>query len=186
MTSACEPGNDKSGMIDESGMTLIEILITVTILVIIAFPIASMLTIGLIIPSQEQQRISDTGDAQLLQSFLINDIQTAGTGLVATDGSISCSGHGVNPVLFGLQWVDQTTTSTQVTKTVDYEQSGTDLIRRYCDPSSTNSVIVLNSLNGAPTFSCTSATCAVSVNEKGTRSDEQAYTFTLTATRRDS
>lgn len=170
----------------ESGMTLIEMLIVITILVIIAFPLASILTVGLIIPSQEQQRISDTGDAQLLQSFLINDIQTAGTGLTSTTGSISCSGHGANPVLFGLQWVDQTTTSTQVTKTVDYEQSGSLLIRRYCDPSSTNSVSVLNSLKGSPIFSCTSATCSVTVTEQGTRSDEQAYTFSLSATRRDS
>jgi prepilin-type N-terminal cleavage/methylation domain-containing protein len=166
----------------ESGMTLVELLIVLTILLIIVVPMASVLTVGLIIPAQEQQRLADTGDAQLLQSFFVNDVQSAST--VDTSGiNGSCSN---SSTLLQLTDTNYVTTTSTVVRTIDYapDATGRNLIRYYCDGSTSNQVTVITSPQQA-TFACTTATCSVNVIETGNAQGAKSYQVTLSATRRD-
>lgn len=171
----------------ETGMTLVELLVVVTILVIIALPIASVITTALIIPSQEQQRVTDTGDAQLLQSFMTTDVQSAAS--TDTTGASEC---GVSAgVVLGLKWTDQTGISTTTSKTVAYVHTpgSTTLVRYYCDSGGTsNQLTVLKAVQSA-SVACTTATCLATITEVAIPQQGAAaspYTFTVSSTRRDS
>ena len=167
----------------DNGMTLIEVLITVAILLIIAVPLMSVLTMGLIIPSQEEQRLQDTGNEQLFASFFTTDVQSADT--VDTSGCAGATGT----VLIAFHWTDVTVvggSKVSTAKTVDYEQTSDHVDRRACDATgSSSSLTVLQSLQGTPTFACAGRVCAASGTELGSRSDATAFNFSVSASRRD-
>ena len=168
----------------ESGMTLIEMLITVAILLIIAVPLTSVLAMGLIIPSQEQQRLQDTGNEQLFESFFRTDVQSADA--IDTTGCAGAAGT----ILMAFHWDDVTLVSgSKVTtaKTVDYEQISDHIDRRACDATGPgSSVTVLESLQGTPLFDCAGRRCSASGTELGSRSDASPFNFAVSASRRDS
>lgn len=62
---------------DESGMTLIELLISVAVMMLIVGPIVMVLQFGLASSVAGSQRTTDSAGAQLLASYLPADVQSA-------------------------------------------------------------------------------------------------------------
>lgn len=182
----------------DAGLTMIEMLLVVMILGVIALPLTTVL-IGIItIPAESQQRVADTSDAQLLAAYFENDVQSTDT--VDTTG---CSASGV---ALALHWTDVTAPATlsspetTVTKTVVYQVSAASatMTRTYCDSTGvTDTQTILSSLDTAnpPVFVCDGVACpgtgsprtiTVTATETPSLHDTANYTFSLSATRRNS
>jgi prepilin-type N-terminal cleavage/methylation domain-containing protein len=64
---------------NESGMTLIEMLIAISVLGIIIGPITMSLMLGLLSSNGTKERISDSAAAQLLSAYLVTDVESSKT-----------------------------------------------------------------------------------------------------------
>lgn len=62
---------------DDSGMTLIELLMAMAILMIIITPIIGAFFLALVTADSTSQRVTDSGGAQILSSYLSSDVQSA-------------------------------------------------------------------------------------------------------------
>ena len=82
--------NAQCRVADESGLTLIEMLIGVTVLGLLFGPITSGFLIAFLETDATHQRIADSASAQLLSSFLLPDVQ--GSDAVAPTGDFTGTG----------------------------------------------------------------------------------------------
>jgi prepilin-type N-terminal cleavage/methylation domain-containing protein len=88
----------------EAGMTLIEVLVSVTILGVIVGPLTSSIILGLVSTKATDQRISDSSSAQLLSSYLVPDVQAAesiytSSGFLCSPRGAQSDGSTITPVL---------------------------------------------------------------------------------------
>lgn len=81
-------------MTDDEGVTLIELIIAIGILVIVMGAIASSMITGLKVTSETQQRISESREAQIASAYFTNDVQTAVTVTVWSPPPISAPDYG--------------------------------------------------------------------------------------------
>ena len=127
---------------DEEGFTLIELLIVVMVTPLIIGAIAIALVATFQLQSSVSNRLTDSGDAQVVTASFQNDVQSAVEVTTQPASSPQC---GSGSQLLGLEW-DGTTGGTFNT-VVSYvtEQSGTSattgaatysLVRQYCDDGS--------------------------------------------------
>lgn len=80
---------------DESGFTLVELLIAVVVMGVISTVIGAAFTVGLRTMDDTSNRVSSSTDAQLLNMYLPADVQSA---TAATTSGIACTGAS-NPKL---------------------------------------------------------------------------------------
>lgn len=166
---------------DEQGFTLIELLVVIVILGIISAAIASAILIGLRTTDDTSQRLTESHDAQLVQVWIPNDVQSA-TEVSASDQS--CAGE--PPVIMFRS------TDNGVVKVASYvvRPSGTErkLVRIYCENGTqirTHTVAHHLAATGpvvtcAPACDATFRTVRIDVTEAG------GYAYSVTATRRAS
>ena len=131
-----EPTGDTSG---ELGFTLLELIIVCAIIPIIVAAVGAGLIAVFSIQGSVESRLSDSGDAQVVASNYVQDVESAMQ--ITTDASAAQCGTGTQ--LLGLEWNLNTATSTYET-VVSYNQvnngQGQHLLERaYCanGPSST-------------------------------------------------
>ncbi len=173
------------GLSDE-GFTLIELLITVTVLPLVVGAISVGLVSVFSLNSSVGNRLSDSGDAQLVSATFLKDVQSSE--MITTSAS-SVPQCGAGQQLLGLQWDNGMTV---VSYAVVSQSSGAlttySLDRYYCTlgnlgtPSASSVVSYGIAPNQAPpvvTCSKTAASCAASV-QWIPAAGVQAVTFAIT------
>jgi prepilin-type N-terminal cleavage/methylation domain-containing protein len=158
---------------DESGVTLIELLVAVSILGIVMTALSGALFVGLRTTRDTQTSLGQSNAEQLVSTYLTKDIQAAAT--VRTSGTSTC---GSQPIV--LETTTRTDPLAASNVTVAYALSGTDLVRQVCGPSASVHTIAHNvtslTASGANPVSITVATAP------GT--EVGAYSWTLEVRRR--
>lgn len=75
---------------DEEGLTLIELIITIAVLSIIIVPIVASFTLALLESSSSRERTADATSAQVISTYLQNDIQSSCLRATPDDPSTDC------------------------------------------------------------------------------------------------
>ena len=194
-----------SGTPDERGFTLVELLIVTMILPLVVGAISVALVAVFSLQGSTAHRISGSGDAQVMSSVFVKDVQSADQ--ITTQTSPQCGSAGIQ--LLGLKWsLSGGTYLTSVSYVEVQVTSGSattwSLLREYCTGGNTatpsNTLGLSYDLN---TVGTTVATCPTSVTDctvetpyswspaQGVAALEftvsevkSAYTFTLYATPR--
>ena len=174
----------------ESGFTLVELLIAVTVLGVIMTAIAAGFSVGLRTMNDTSDRLAGSNDAQHLAVSLVPDVASATVAVAAADGAgIACTGAS-NPVL---QLSDGTSFNVVYGVRSVAGASTFQLERYVCTAGAVTSTRVvarnLASLTAAaPTripAGGTLAGASLTLTEKVTTTDA-AYVFTVTGRRRTS
>jgi prepilin-type N-terminal cleavage/methylation domain-containing protein len=190
---------------NESGFTLIELIIAVVILGIIIVPLTGAIIDGLNTTTEAQSRLSETRSPMFSSVFFADDAQSVDPGGIQVGGSSpACpSGGGQNVVSF--TWVEQNAgqspaqyRSSYIIQTVGPKKT---LVRTFCKGGSTDSITIAPVLGpdlsqcsrpacfsqqfdgtGKPrVLTLTASTCDTSGNARCPNGQNM---FTLSATRR--
>ncbi len=147
---------------DESGFTLVELLIVVAVMPMIVGALALGIMSVFSLQSQTQKRFANTGDAQAVAVNYRNDVQSAQYVTTQSSSSPQC---GTGYQLLGLEWDPNSAGDYQTIVSYIRVTSGsyTELVRNYCVNGSTTpqtSVTVsfnISSTQGAPSITPSSA-----------------------------
>jgi Tfp pilus assembly protein PilV len=175
----------------ESGVSLIELLIAISITTIIMAPIASSIFVGLRTTGATQNRVQESVGANLLSSYLTPDVQNAVTAATnTTEVAGTCPAPLQNVALL-------LTTQPGISSISYYQGTGANarvLYRRVCTSGAVSSTSAI-SRSLAPTtgvsFACTPAPCgtnwqsvAATLSQQVAPFDTSPYVATVTAARR--
>jgi prepilin-type N-terminal cleavage/methylation domain-containing protein len=123
---------------DESGVTLVELIVTVAIMGIIMTALAAALIVSFHTTNDTNTSLDQSNAEQFLSLYLTRDVQGAdsvATGVTSTCGSepvaLEAKSHS-NPLASGSD------------VTVTYRRSGNNLIRRTCGPVSSTQILAPN------------------------------------------
>src|ERR1039458_9813158 len=138
----------KNSRNDESGFTLIELFIVVTILPLIVGALSAGLIAVFSLQSGVQNRLGDTGDSQVVEASFQNDVQGAASLTTVPNNSSSQCGPGTQ--LLGLAWEAVKGQIYPYQYVVSYVEvpsgSSWNLVRQYCSSgystSATSSTII--------------------------------------------
>jgi hypothetical protein len=193
----------------DAGMTLVELLICLAVLMLVIAPLVMVLQFALGTAQAASQRTTDSSGAQLLSSYLVTDVQSAGFFWSPTDtttftGTYATRCGGANTRL-ELQSINATTggvVATTYDATPVDATYGPTLIRRIfsvaggsCSQTDSTSLVTGLSESTPPTAKCSpSCASADTVTLTVTAASKQVknssisgtYTFDVTATRRSS
>ncbi len=162
---------------DQRGLTLVELLITVTLLSMITGALSAGFITATRALDTNSARIRENNDAQIVASFLTRDAQAAGgsdplTGAVDATVGVSltndagCTSAG-NALVVRFKWYERLTSSTRNTRIANYffNSASNTLSRKTCTTDTagvtTSSAVTLSThiaTAPAPTATCT-ATC---------------------------
>lgn len=194
---------------DDSGFTLIELTITVSILGIIIVPLCAIVTTYLINSAKVGARLNESKDQELAAAYWQQDVASTGvrdsSGNPANAINVSgsdCGSPGAAKIIT-LSWTTYALDGTTTTANVTYSTaaSGTQLVRTACGAASGTSTVsnhvdagtaIQCSLNGAAYTACTglSGTGGSTLNLRFTVKDSsnrgQPYQVTLIGQRRQS
>jgi type II secretory pathway pseudopilin PulG len=92
---------------DETGMTLIELTISMSLLVIIIVPVTTAFLLGILESTSARERVADSSTAQAISAFLMSDIQSAKQ--VYLDDTAGCASPPTDDTLLQTSWVDPRT-----------------------------------------------------------------------------
>ena len=122
----------KNSRNDESGFTLVELLIVVTILPLIVGALSAGLIAVFSLQSGVQNRLGDTGDSQTVEANFQTDVQGAASLTTVPNNSSSQCGPGAQ--LLGLAWWPVTGLPYKYVVSYVVIQSGSsyNLVRQYC------------------------------------------------------
>jgi Tfp pilus assembly protein FimT len=162
---------------DEEGMTLIELMISMTLLTVVLVPIGAAMLLSLVHSNGIKDRIADSAGAQLVSSYFASDIQSAGNSTSSTNPfvGVDTSGTGSCPALAGgdslrlrvtVPSPAQPSSATARTTVIYYSHptaDGHELYRRSCTASvAEDPSLLVQNLDGADGFTATCdpvATC---------------------------
>lgn len=163
-----------------AGLTLIELITSVTILGLIIGPLIAAMTFFVSHGKEANDHFSDDASIRSTISLFSTDVQSAD--LVTVPDPSPCGPAG--PALITMRWTDGATVfraswSTQTSGTT------TELVRNRCTGTSLVSTIVVGDVQSAPTVTCApSCTNASTVTITGTAPG--GAQFTVTGKRRTS
>jgi prepilin-type N-terminal cleavage/methylation domain-containing protein len=115
---------------DERGLTLIEVLVTVSLMGFVMAALSGALFVGLRTTEDTRTSLDQSNAEQLITTYVTKDLQAATN--VRTSGTSPCGGQAI---------VLETTTRTDPLAvsasnvTVAYSLSGTNLVRQVCGPT---------------------------------------------------
>lgn len=186
---------------DDDGMTIVELLIAMVILMLIMAPLATSFVLGLGTTRASELDAADSADAQLLSGFFDIDVASAQT--VATASSATCgSGTGVLQLVWKDGTADRVVAYEVVTDSVRQTRLGVTpvyVLQRVTCSDTAGTVIdtqvVARTLATVPSVSCDKSACSTTprrVTLKATAYATQTpdagtpgrYTFSVTATRK--
>lgn len=190
---------------DEQGMTLVEVLLSVTILAVIIGPIAASVMLGLMTSAGTRERVADSASSQLVSAYFMTDVQSSDTVTVPSPADAApCGGTGV---VLQLDWDDPapepgqpTSTAVSYVERLSSDSNQRELHRVEClDGVETSDATVVFAMVPSlpPTVTCAPSSCSatpsmprtvsLTVTAKNASANPDAYdeyTFTLQATRR--
>lgn len=149
----------------DSGLTLVELMISIVILGLVTSATVVALYSSLSSSNHITQRLRESNDAQIISAWLVRDAQAAG-GTNPTSGAVDstlgvtlnsgggCATAGTPVVSF--RWVDRTATTAD-TKVSAYSTDGTNLVRSQCVNGGAASVATLGQHVASATASCAPA-----------------------------
>jgi prepilin-type N-terminal cleavage/methylation domain-containing protein len=149
----------KSSVSDETGLTLIELMIAMVVLAVIIGPVVTSMLLGLLSTSGTRDRIADAAGAQLLSSYFPADIQSAGgrtttgtlTSGIATTGLGRCTNAlpvgSIEKLNITIPDPAASTDPTKQTTVIYYTKpapsgGALELYRRQCNTSSSTDVTI--------------------------------------------
>lgn len=91
---------------DDAGMTLIELLISISVLGIIIGPITISMMLGLLSTNGTKERISDSAGAQLLSAYFVTDVESSKTVQAPTSVAPSDCGGSSGNTIVRFKWID--------------------------------------------------------------------------------
>ncbi len=182
---------------NDSGMTLVELLITIVILGVVIAPLTMSMYLGLTTAKAARQTVTDSTGAQLLTAYFPKDVQSSDS--VATSG-FQCGAGGQ---VAEFAWTDADPARAEKT-VVDYvvtTSAGNDALHRVSYTSNggtctqTNDDVLVSQLNTVAPLTCVPSSCdvaqqvtlklsAFSKNPGGTAPLYQKYDVTISGTRR--
>jgi prepilin-type N-terminal cleavage/methylation domain-containing protein len=174
---------------DESGFTLIELVLVMTITALVITPIASAMFLGLRTEGDVQQRLSESNGAMQFSSYFGPDVQQAL--LVGVNTAESGTVCGANPLNVNLLL---TLVPGQSSVSYYVDPANTKILRRRtCESGAVTGppggIPVIRNLAAAPTFVCSpNADCSnwqtVSATIQQAVSGNNPYNSTVQASRR--
>lgn len=116
---------------DETGFTLVELLLVITILGIIGFALTESVIIGLRTTTSTEEQVRGSLDRQRLATYFVPDVQSAQK-LATGDSPLACRPNGASPLLtaFG---IDRGVTKTASYYLVEAPPEAPKLLRRTCE-----------------------------------------------------
>ena len=184
----------------DSGLTLVELLISMVLSLILAGVLVAAIVTSLNVAGATSDSIKTTVDVQLVSSYLARDAQGAagtdpntlqrpqGTGVSVTSGDWGgCSQPGT--LIARFSWIDRLDIRTEREITSTWALNGAELSRLYCVDGEKKAAIVLGrtlvsaAAQCAPTPDCTGDPTTISLTVAG-RSEKSTYTTTLSASLR--
>jgi len=184
----------------DSGLTLVELLISMVLSLILAGVLVAAIVTSLNVAGATSDSIKTTVDVQLVSSYLARDAQGAagtdpntlqrpeGTGVSVTSGDWGgCSQPGT--LIARFSWIDRLDIRTEREITSTWALNGAELSRLYCVDGEKKAAIVLGrtlvsaAAQCAPTPDCTGEPTTISLTVAG-RSEKSTYTTTLSASLR--
>ena len=184
----------------DSGLTLVELLISMVLSLILAGVLVAAIVTSLNVAGATSDSIKTTVDVQLVSSYLARDAQGAagtdpntlqrpeGTGASVAAGDWGgCSQPGT--LIARFSWIDRLDIRTEREITSTWALNGAELSRLYCVDGEKKAAIVLGrtlisaAAQCAPTPDCTGDPTTISLTVTG-RSEKSTYTTTLSASLR--
>ena len=169
---------------DDSGFTLVELLLATTITGLLATVIAAAFAVGVKTTDTANDRLAGSQGAQIATSFFPSDMQSS-TGAI-TLGGTPCTGAA--PMIAQLRWTDVDAASVSVNKVAEYTcvVAGTrrHLIRRFTSGATVTDVVVAYDVTAA-SVSCL-PDCTTATSARITATHTGGYVFSVTARRRSS
>jgi prepilin-type N-terminal cleavage/methylation domain-containing protein len=196
---------------DESGFTLIELVVTIVIMGVIFVPLADFFIQYLSSYNQTQARLSDSHDLQISAAYFSQDVantglrnQTAGQTTFAPQQSVwtnnipagFCGGTVVGTPILLLKGDAESVGSGSGSDTITsvlYVVNAGALVRHSCSGSAADpDATVVHNLDGTPTVQCSSscnattppATITLTLSVRNSATDTAGATVTLTGKRR--
>ena len=168
-------------MTKQDGFTLPELLISMVILGIIVGAVSMAMIAGLNTEKEQQQRLLESHDAELVATFLPSDLQSASSVVAAPVANTECSGV---TNLLRLRWTEQfTTTGSTNTFVAAYAISGSSLIRYFCtNGGSAEQLVVARNLANPCGGGCAATVSGRRVSLQLTAAS--GYTYAVTGTGR--
>ena len=167
---------------DDSGVTLVEVLVATMIGGLISGVIAAAFAVGVRTTDTSNQRLAGSQGAQITTAFFPRDVQSS---LTISLGATPCSGG--TPTVATLSWTDVDAAGTSVAKQAQYTCRTTgaqvDLIRRYLENAVFRSDVVLVHGVIAASVSC-SPDCTTPRAATITATEVGGFTFAVTGSRR--
>jgi type II secretory pathway pseudopilin PulG len=115
---------------DEGGLTLIEVLVTVSLMGFVMAALSSALFVGLRTTHDTQTSLDQSNAEQLITTYVAKDIQAASA--IRTSGISAC---GNQPIVLETMTRSDPLAASPSNITVAYALSGTNLVRRVCGPT---------------------------------------------------
>lgn len=183
---------------EDSGTTLIEVLIAIMVMAIIIVPLTGAFVLGIARSAASLQDAGSSADTQVLATFFETDVAQA----VSVSTATSCGTGPGRTVLVALTWVDVASQTVAYVATVDPEAAAEAdaatawrVERVACGPESSSNVVVTQA-KSIPVASCDTGACTSSSPRRvsltvsqlarqitGDQSDG-SYSYTVTATRK--
>lgn len=168
---------------DDSGVTLVEVLVATMIGGLVSAVIAAAFAVGVRTTDTSNSRLAGSQGAQITTAFFPRDVQGSTSTIVL--GGTPCSGG--TPIVVTLSWTDVDAAGTSVAKQAQYTcrttGSQVDLIRRYLENAVFLSDVVLVHDVTAATVSC-SPDCTTPTSAGITATEAGGFTFSVTGSRR--
>lgn len=181
---------------NDAGLTLPELLITMVILGIIMVALAQAFIASVHNNQATSDRIGQSHDAQLVANYVVQDAQSAsGTG-VSTSDSSTCGASGT--AIVRLTWTSVSSSLVSTTKNVNYVLNGNKVTRYACngsgsgsgntrsDVASNISSAVVTCLNTTSATTCGSASTGLKIAVTEVQGSATAYNYALNAAFRKS
>jgi prepilin-type N-terminal cleavage/methylation domain-containing protein len=177
---------------DDSGLTLIELLVAMSITLLIITPLFSSFVLTLGQSARSEQDITNSTDAQTLTAYFPQDVANADT----VHATSSCGG---SSALLELRWSNGSNhyVAYQASTVTDKGVTLHQVTRYVCATSSgapTSTTVVVRSAASVPAVRCDGAPCTsttttpkvvtFAVDDLGETSIDDSFAFTLTGTRR--
>jgi prepilin-type N-terminal cleavage/methylation domain-containing protein len=150
MTRASDPATRRRRARPMNGFTLIELIVSVTVLGLIIGPLAASATFFLSHGQEASQRFADDNSIRSVLSVFTTDAQSAET--VTVPDAAPCGSS--SSALVTLTWTDDGTIFKASWSTLT-SGSTTTLVRRRCTGTTLVSTLLIGDVQSAPTVSCT-------------------------------